>query len=102
MRERERERAVALESIIILWVTFIWTRGDSARTWGRDSGAWGRASTSADRGARAAAGRLRMIVDRFFDGLVCVSTLRRRGAGGLATRPETHGTNHKDCEREKR
>ena len=98
---RVSEKAVALESIIREWVTFIWTRGDSARTWGRDSGAWGRASTSADCGAKAAAGRLRMIVDRFFDGLVCVSTLRRRGAGGLATRPETHGTNHKDCEREK-
>ncbi len=52
-------------------------------------------------GARAAAVRLRIIVDCFFDGLVCVSTLRRRGAGGLAPRPETHGTNHKDCEREK-
>ena len=96
-----RERAVALESIIREWVTFIWTRGDSCRTWRRDSGAWGRASTSADRGAKAAAGRLGMIVDRFFDGLVCVSTLRLRGAGGLATRPETHGTNHKDCERGK-
>ena len=57
---------------------------------------------SADRGAKAAAGRLRMIVDRFFDGLVCISTLRLRGAGDLATRPERHGTNHKDCEREKR
>ena len=33
---------------------------------------------SADRGARAAASRLRMIVDRFFDGLVCISTLRFR------------------------
>ena len=104
VRERKvrvSEKAVALESIIREWVTFIWTRGDSARTWGRDSGDWVRASTSADRGARAAAGRLRMIVDRFFDGLVCVSTLRLRGAGGLATRPETHGSNHKDCERGK-
>ena len=75
---RVSENAVALESIIREWVTFIWTRGDSCRTWGRDSGAWGRASTSADRGAKAAAGRLGMIVDRFFDGLVCVSTLRLR------------------------
>ena len=33
---------------------------------------------SADRGAKAAAGRLRVIVDRFFDGLVYISTLRLR------------------------
>ena len=33
---------------------------------------------STGRGARAAAGRLGMIVDRFFDGLVCISTLRLR------------------------
>ena len=100
-KDCERERAVARESIIREWVTFIWTRGDSCRTWRRNSGAWARASTSADRGAKAAAGRLGMIVDRFFDGLVCVSTLRLRGAGDLATRPETHRTNHKDCERGK-
>ena len=68
---------------------------------GQGVAGWGRTSTSADRGAKAAAGRLRMIVDRFFDGLVCISTLRLRGAGRLATRPEIHGTNHKDCERGK-
>ena len=33
---------------------------------------------SADRGAKAAAGRLRTIADGFFDGLVCISTLRLR------------------------
>ena len=33
---------------------------------------------SADRGAKAAAGRLRTIVDGFFDGSVCISTLRLR------------------------
>ena len=33
---------------------------------------------SGDRGAKAAAGRLRTIVDRFFDGLVYISTLRLR------------------------
>ena len=67
-------------------MTFIWTRGDSCRTWGRDSEAWVRASTAADRGAKAAAGRLGMIVDRFFDGLVCVSTppSRRRRPGDAA------------------
>ena len=45
-----------------------------------------RASTAADRGAKAAAGRLGMIVDRFFDGLVCVSTppSRRRRPGDAA------------------
>ena len=33
---------------------------------------------SADRGAKAAAGRLRTIADGFFDGPVCISTLRLR------------------------
>ena len=33
---------------------------------------------SADRGAKVAAGRLRVIVDCFFDGLVYISTLRLR------------------------
>ena len=98
---KREKRAVALESIIREWVAVLWMRGDSSRTWRRDSWAWASASMSPDHGAKAAAGELPTTVVRFFDRLGCISTLRLRGAGGLATRSNTHGINHKDCEREK-
>ena len=53
---------------------------------------------SPDLGAKAAAVRPRIIVDRFFNGVGCISALRRRGNGGLATRSKTNGISYKDCE----